>query len=109
MGISLQQYRATIGGFTPPGSLKSVRSRRASSWRELWGEVTGERVGNEGKKQLMLLVNVFTGFFLVATWFFLIRQVHKSSQDCLGVHESKNKHPHPLIYGGEAEILNQTY
>ena len=77
MGISLEQYRASIGGFFQPGSLKSGGSRNASFWRELLGEIAGERVGNEGRKQWMLPVNIFIGFFLVATWFFLTRSVHK--------------------------------
>ena len=75
MGISLEQYRASIGGFKQPGWLFSVRSRRSAARNEIWGEVVGERVGKEGRKLWMPLANIIIGFLLVATWFFLIRQI----------------------------------
>ena len=75
MGISLDQYRASIGGFKPPGLLLSGRSRRSKFLKEIWGKVVGERVGKEGRKLWMPLVNILIGFLLVATWFFLIRHV----------------------------------
>ena len=47
MGISLDQYRDSIGGFKPAGLLLSARSRRSETWKEIWGEVVGERMGKE--------------------------------------------------------------
>ena len=47
MSIILEQYRASIGGFTPPGLLKSLKRRKAAAWRELLGEEVVDRVGRE--------------------------------------------------------------
>ena len=52
-----------------------MRSRRSAARNEIWGEVVGERVGKEGRKLWMPLANIIIGFLLVATWFFLIRQI----------------------------------
>ena len=73
MGISLDQYRARIGGFKQPGMLLFTRRRRSDIWEDILMVV--ERIGKEGRKLLIPLVNVFIGFFLVGTWFFLIRQM----------------------------------
>ena len=49
MSITLEQYRASIGGFTPPGLLKR---RKAAAWRELLGEEVVDRMGREGHSPL---------------------------------------------------------
>ena len=53
----------------------SARSRRSETWKEIWGEVVGERMGKEGRKLWMPLVNIIIGFLLVASWFILIRHI----------------------------------
>ena len=45
MSITLEQYRAAIGGFTPPGLLKLLKRRKAAAWRELLGEEVVDRAG----------------------------------------------------------------
>ena len=57
MSITLEQYRASIGGFTPPG-LKSLKRRKAAAWRELLGEEVVDRVGREGRKLWIPLVDL---------------------------------------------------
>ena len=52
MSITLEQYRASIGGFTPPGLLKSLKRRKAAAWRELLGEEVVDRMGREGHSPL---------------------------------------------------------
>ena len=94
MGISLDQYRASIGGFKQPGMLLSTRRRRSDIWEDILGEMAVERIGREGRKLLIPLVNVFIGFFLVATWFFLIRQMEFVKK----ILKMDSGHPHPLIY-----------
>ena len=67
MSITLEQYRASIGGFTPPGLLKSLKRRKAAAWRELLGEEVVDRVGREGRKLWIPLVDVIVGFLLIAS------------------------------------------
>ena len=59
MGISLDQYRARIGGFKQPGMLLFTRRRRPDIWEDILMVV--ERIGKEGRKLLIPLVNVFIG------------------------------------------------
>ena len=75
MSITLEQYRASIGGFTPPGLLKSLKRRKAAAWRELLGEEVVDRVGREGRKLWIPLVNVIIGFLLIAAWFIFVRHL----------------------------------
>ena len=74
MSITLEQYRASIGGFTPPG-LKSLKRRKAAAWRELLGEEVVDRVGREGRKLWIPQVDVIIGFLLIAAWFIFVRHL----------------------------------
>ena len=75
MSITLEQYRASIGGFTPPGLLKSLKRRKAAASRKLLGEEVVDRVGREGRKLWIPLVDVIIGFLLIAAWFIFVRHL----------------------------------
>lgn len=80
MSTTLEQYRASIGGFTPPGQ-KSFKGRRAAAWRDLWGEEVVDRVGREGRRKLLKpLVQISIGFLLISTWFIFVRHLSNLSK-----------------------------
>ena len=56
-------------------SLKSLKKRKAAAWRELLGEEVVDRVGREGRKLWIPLVDVIAGFLLIAAWFIFVRHL----------------------------------